>query len=450
MTRRPKNHSSPEGVRDTSPSTSETASSSTPTPAPAPRGQAWVRAAMDGQARGPRASLYRLTAACLEPAYRAAIAARNGAYDAGLKKAHSLGRPVISVGNITTGGTGKTPIVIDLARRMHTAGHRPAVLLRGYHSETSADESAAENAAAAASQYQQQQQTQSDEQASTQSDEAAVLTGELPGIAHVEPDPDRVAAARRVLDARPDTTMFLLDDGFQHRRAARDFDILLINAGDPFGFGRLLPRGLLREPLASLRRADAVVVTRSDTLDESARATLAATIEKHHGRPPVAWTSHVWAGFQCDTTEAARSAGHSIDIAQGDHINEIHNLADLAGQRVVGVVGLGDPDAFNAQLRAAGANVVDFIAFDDHHHYTDDELASVADVAKRHQAVIVTSEKDWVKWRRRRDALHGAVVLRPRLNIRWLTGGEELTAALLQVAPPPPSQRPHQPTEPQI
>src|SRR4051812_36636358 len=180
--------------------------------------------------RGVGCALVRGALGAMEPLYRAAVASRNRFYDfAGQTR---LPRPVISVGNITTGGTGKTPMVAWLATQLLEQGMHPAILLRGYSRGGI-------------------------------SDEQQMLQRQLPGVP-VQANADRVEGARMVLGEHPEVDVFLLDDGFQHRRVARDFDLVLINAREPFGLGRVLPRGLLRESLDGLKRAHGFVITRAD------------------------------------------------------------------------------------------------------------------------------------------------------------------------------------------
>ena len=191
-------------------------------------------AVIDGSEQSLAASAARSGLALLEPSYTLAIAARNTLFDKHLRRTRHLLHPVISIGNLTTGGTGKTPMVIDLARRLRALGRRPAILTRGYKSTDGF------------------------------SDEAAVMQLELGQDMPVEVNGDRAAGAAAVLARAPRTDVFLLDDGFQHRQIHRDLDIVLIDATCPFGYGHLLPRGLLREPKVNLARADAVIVTRAD------------------------------------------------------------------------------------------------------------------------------------------------------------------------------------------
>src|SRR5687768_1490731 len=195
---------------------------------------------MSGDDRRLSATLLRTALAAVEPFYSGAAAVRNRMYDSGVKATKSLPRPTISVGNITTGGTGKTPVVRWLAERLRDDGWRVAILSRGYKSKPG-----------------------------TLGDEQLMLDRALNGPAErhrvtLVAHPDRLRGAREALRLRPDTDVFLLDDGFQHRRAGRDLDVVLVSATNPFGYGRVLPRGMLREPLGGLRRAGAFVITHAD------------------------------------------------------------------------------------------------------------------------------------------------------------------------------------------
>jgi tetraacyldisaccharide 4'-kinase len=238
-----------------------------------------------------------MAATCIEPLYRGAICLRNAAFDRGWRAIHRPHVPVISIGNITTGGTGKTPMVACIVGKLQALGRRPAVLMRGYHRDRAG-----------------------------RSDEQELLHELLPGVP-VLAQPDRVAAAQRLQREHPDANVIVLDDGFQHRPIGRDLDIVLIDATNPFGFGRLLPRGLLREPPAELQRADAVIVTRADTLTGEQRTALDRQIKALHGHPPLAHTAHVWAGVM---DELDRLAFVRTDVlVDGNELGEYQNFNDL-------------------------------------------------------------------------------------------------------------------------
>lgn len=306
-----------------------------------------IIAVMSGDDRSTGGTMLRAGLSVATPFYRAAIAARNAMFNAGLRKPARLPRPVVSVGNITTGGTGKTPMVCELARRIPGA----AVLLRGYR--------AAEGHSG---------------------DEATMLQRELGEAVPVEANPDRVAGAAAVLGRRPDVQTFILDDGFQHRQVHRDVDMVLIDALNPFGFGRLLPRGLLREPPEALRRADAVIVTRADQVEAGALRELDRKIESLSGRPPVAHAAHQWACLR-------------------DHLGNEAALAAITGRRVAAITGLGNPAGFEHSLQSHCASVAMTTRFDDHHAYTADEVQHLLQSAQHAGCeAVVTTEKDFTKW----------------------------------------------------
>ncbi|HEY4234670.1 MAG TPA: tetraacyldisaccharide 4'-kinase, partial [Lacipirellulaceae bacterium] len=198
---------------------------------------------VSGRRRGAGPSLARGLMRLAEVPYTLAVRTRNRRYDRGSAAVERVNVPVVSVGNLTLGGTGKTPMVKWLAGWFTERGLRVAIVSRGYGAA-----------------------------AGSQNDEAREVAQALPNVPHVQ-TPDRVAGARRAIDEFG-SQLILLDDGFQHRRLARDLDIVLLDATEPFGFGHVFPRGTLREPIEGLRRAGVVCLSRSDLLDESGRRTI--------------------------------------------------------------------------------------------------------------------------------------------------------------------------------
>jgi tetraacyldisaccharide 4'-kinase len=192
-----------------------------------------------GQTRGPAASLGRLGLELCSAVYGLGAAARNTAYDRGWKTSQRATVPVVSVGNITLGGTGKTPMVEWIARWYRRRGVRVTLISRGYG------------------------------HAGGINDEGLVLEENLPDVPHLQ-DPDRLQLAS-IATTELEAELIILDDGFQHRRLTRDLDLVMLDALDPFGLGKLFPRGLLREPIRSLRRASAVILSRADLLEPSQR-----------------------------------------------------------------------------------------------------------------------------------------------------------------------------------
>jgi tetraacyldisaccharide 4'-kinase len=321
----------------------------------------------------------------LAAAYGAIISARNRRYD----RRGPAGRvdvPVISVGNITVGGVGKSPFVGWLVERLGAHGVRPAIALRGYGADRAGrSDEAAEHEARAA---------------------------DVPVIV----DPDRLRAVRAALAARDDIDCVVLDDGFQHRRLHRDLDLVLVDASRPRRLERMLPAGWLREPASSLRRADGVIVTHAP--DDSA---LRSWVERHHGRPPVAWCRHRWSG---------------LDVHEGAGPARAEAVDWLAGRRVVTLLGVGHPEAVRREVRASGATIVRDVPAADHARHTDASLRAVRSLAAECEALLLTP-KDWVKASNVVDLSDWPVpIVVPRLEMDVFAGSDDLLAMALAAVSP--------------
>lgn len=287
----------------------------------------------------------------LSALYRGITGLRNAAFDAGLFATQRLAVPVVSVGNLSVGGTGKTPMVVWVARELIARGRKPGVLSRGYRAQ------------------------------GEQNDEGRLLERLLPGVPQVQ-NPDRVAGGGQLIAAGAD--VIVLDDGFQHRRLGRDVDLVLVDATRPWGLPlpagggdavcALLPRGFLREAPSGLARASAVVLTRCDQVEEAALSRLERELERSAPGVPRARARH--RATQVSTPEGVKP------------------LTELAGREVVLVSGLGNPEAFERSARDAGARIVATKRFPDHHHFRRAELEQLAP----HGAMILTSSKDAVKF----------------------------------------------------
>lgn len=223
---------------------------------------------------------------------------------------------MLSVGNLTFGGTGKTPFVIHACAALRARGRRPAILSRGYRSLGPEG-----------------------------NDEARVIAAHLPDVPHLQ-DPDRHAAGRSIA---AEVDLFVLDDGFQHLPLHRDADIVLVDATDPFGGGHCPPVGRLREPLRALARADLVVITRADLVD---RDSLGGTMRALRERTPAPIAT---AAFEPACSEA------------------------LDGRAVFLASGIGNPDAFRLTVERMGARVVRERRFRDHHRYAPRDVRELAE-----------------------------------------------------------------------
>jgi len=310
--------------------------------------EAYLRLAR-GETRGPLASLGRLGLSLGSVGYRLGVGIRNAAFNRGWKAVHRASVPVISVGNLTLGGTGKTPMVEWLARWFRDRDVRVCLISRGYG------------------------------QAGSVNDEGLVLEENLPDVPHLQ-GPDRVKLAAVAVEEL-ETQLILLDDGFQHRRLARDLDLVLLDALDPFGLGRLFPRGLLREPINSLRRAQVAVVSRADLVSDDRRRWIRDQVARRAGSIPLLESRH-----------APR------DLVDGEGRSE--PLGDLPGRRVAAFCGIGNPDGFRGTLARLGVDVVDLRVFPDHHPYAAGDVAGLERWANELKPdLVLTTQKDLVKLR---------------------------------------------------
>ena len=304
---------------------------------------------LSGKRRGAAATLLRGSLALAEPGYRAAVALRNAGFDRGWKRIERVSVPVISVGNVTTGGTGKTPAVAWITNWLASEGFRPAIVSRGYRA---LDEGG--------------------------NDEKRLMDELCPGVPHLQ-NRLRGAAAREAIQ-RHGAGSIVLDDAFQHRQLHRDLDVVLIDALNPWGFGHLLPRGLLREPRQSLTRADVVVMTRCGQIAWEQRETLRLEIAR--------WTSAPILESTFQVNRLVNSRG------------ETRELAGLAAERIAAFCGIGNPAGFRKTLAEIGVAPDDarFRAFPDHHHYDARDADDLAAWGRSIGAtLLVATRKDLVK-----------------------------------------------------
>lgn len=310
--------------------------------------------------------------------YGAATRARLLLYRGGLLAVERVGVPVISVGNITAGGTGKTPLVEWLARAVAREGRRVCILTRGYgRAETSRRVLVSDGEHVLAD-------------AREGGDEPRQLAESLRGLAAVISDADRVAAARwAIKNLRSE--VFILDDGFQHLRIARDLNILTLDATAPWGGAKLLPRGRLREPLGEMKRADLIVITRAELAGDL--AALRARAESLSGGRPVLSARTATRGINplANSPTVATRSGHETNTIP---------------QPLAAFCAIGNAQAFFAHARNEGLELCDTRAFADHHAYTQGEIDDcVREAMRRGARGLLTTQKDAVKLRALRFAL---------------------------------------------
>jgi tetraacyldisaccharide 4'-kinase len=343
------------------------------------------RSLMSGARKDPLAGCLRGGLQAASWLYAAAVRLRNRRYDRHVAEIHRCGVPVISVGNLTTGGTGKTPIVCYLARWFRQRGIRVAIVSRGY-GRGDADAN----------------------------DEALELHSRLGDVPHVQ-DPDRVEAARIAVEELQ-TELILMDDGFQHRRLHRDLNLVVIDATCPFGYGYLLPRGLLREPLTGLQRADLAIVSRCGSVDDQTLRAIESTIRQYNAAIPIVHSNH---------------QPHSLLEYPSDQTP----IAGLAGENVAVLSAIGNPAAFLETVKQSGANVIAEKALGDHDPYApetvkqlDRWIRGLGDQLSR----VVCTHKDLVKLRA--DRLGGVPLSAILIELTILQGSEILDAVLEDVA----------------
>lgn len=293
----------------------------------------------------------------LEAAYALGLRARNARYDSG-RGVRRVDAPVISVGNITVGGTGKTPVVIRIAQLLDELGASPAVIARGYGAPSGEP-----------------------------NDEERLIRSSVPSVVY-RADPDRVAAARSATEGGG-ADILILDDGFQHRRLHRDLDIVLLDATCPFGFDHVLPRGLLREPVEGLRRAGLILLTRSDQVPAAARDAIERRVRLIAPNVDLLSCRHRVTGVRHITT------GEPLDPE---------------GKRVVLFAAIGRPESFRHTAQSLGSQVVGARWFADHHNYAKRDLSALLSAgAFPPHDLILTTAKDAAKIDSLGDFSHAAL-----------------------------------------
>lgn len=322
--------------------------------------QRYYREVISGQRLGAAAGVFRFLLSAAKIPYSTVVRVRNRLYSKGLLKRYRSGAVVISVGNITAGGTGKTPLVIWLCRQLEKKEISVAVLTRGYKSKVD-------------------KQITKNEEKSSRTDEPAIISEGCPP-AKVVVNPDRRAGARKAVN-KLGSEVLIMDDGFQHRRLHRDIDIVTLDATEPFGYGKLLPAGLLREPIEGLRRADAIVLTRCDQVKEQ-------QLEKIEEKLKAIKNDMI----------IAKSIHAPVRLIYQDSSQGI--IEELNSKKVFAFCGIGNPNSFLQTLKNIGSDVLSFEIFNDHYHYREDDIRRIGKKAKELKAdLIITTHKDWSKVR---------------------------------------------------
>jgi tetraacyldisaccharide 4'-kinase len=307
---------------------------------------------------------------------------RNRLYDRGCLSIEKAPVPVVSVGNLTLGGTGKTPCVEFIARYFSDAGRRVGILSRGYAASVGPN------------------------------DEAMVLEQNLPDVPHLQ-GPNRAELARLATEEL-ESEVLLLDDGFQHRRLARDLDLVLVDATQPWGFAQLFPRGLLREGVTGLRRANAVIVTRCDLVSAADVDAICRRVQQLVPNMLVAETCF----------EPVALIGDSDSVMPVEHIKN---------GPIAAFCGIGNAEAFFQTLRRLGADLRATRSYPDHFRYARTDVEELEKWAQDQPSdgIILTTQKDLVKLRLPRLANRPLWAL--RIGLAFRKGEEEFRKLLDRV-----------------
>jgi tetraacyldisaccharide 4'-kinase len=321
----------------------------------------WLREAWHGRA----SPLVRVGLGAVAAAYGVAVAARSAAYRIGVLSTRRLPVPVISVGNVTVGGSGKTPLAEVVVLALAEIGVRPAIISRGYGRRSRGVRIVADRDGVRLG-------------AKDGGDEPVLLAERLPGVPVVVGESRYEAGAVAV--GTCGAGALVLDDGFQHRTLAKDLEIAVISGYEPWGNGRLFPRGPLREPISALKRAAMVVVTNPPTGE--AVSNIAHELRRRGSAAAV-----------------LSGAYQPTSLRRGDD-GRAEVPGALAGRKVLALAGLASPRGFVAMAGQLGMEMTGLAEFPDHHWYTPDDIARVvAQVRETGAEVVLTTEKDWIRLR---------------------------------------------------
>ncbi|MDR0610475.1 MAG: tetraacyldisaccharide 4'-kinase [Planctomycetaceae bacterium] len=361
------------------------------------------RELVSGHRRGLGAATVRGLLNLLEFPYFSLTRLRNFLYDSGVFPTHRLPIPIISVGNLTLGGTGKSPLVAWIGRFFLDQGIQPGMISRGYGQSSNGV-----------------------------NDEFLELAFRLPSIPH-RLNRNRVAAAQDFLNSQ-NIELLILDDAFQHRRIHRNLDIVLLDALEPFGYEHIFPRGMLRESITALRRADVVFLSRADWVDEPQRRKIRDRVMALS--PNILWGEIVHEPQSLVSipkreremkTEMETQTKTEMKTQMKTQTNTETkttietDISAIRDKRILAFCGIGNPNAFHQTLENCGAHIIELVPFPDHHQFKTEDLDELEKIAKRENVdSILCTMKDFVKIER---IASGSIPIQAVLiNVRFLSG----------------------------
>lgn len=438
---------------------------------------ATARGWIDGSTQSPAASAFRAAATLVSFPYASVVRLRGRLYDAGILRSFPAPRPTISVGNLTLGGVGKTPFVGWLAEYFLQTGQTPGLISRGYQAERQrrlfarldAESSAAPLTPTARFPESSPSSPPLHPLETTRfsrflqfNDEARELALRLPRTPHFL-GPNRVEVASALVEARPDVDVLLLDDAFQHRRIRRDLNVVLLDALNPFGGGRVFPAGFLREPLSGLARADAVLLNRADLVSQRTRdaiqkrvrrlaplalfaeiaqiprfvySRVSSAVPANAANPSTAQNGPTFPDDVDESNEKSQNNGNNERADVRTLVREDFDAwaASRRSGRFVAFCGLGAPAGFRKTLENNDLTPSSFVAFPDHRAYEASDFATLAAEAQRVDAeAFLTTTKDFVKWNA--PELGGRPIFALGIGVEFLSGEAEFRALLAERFP---------------
>lgn len=323
----------------------------------------YVERVILGEERGAFSWLIRAVLWPFSVLYRGGLAGYLAVYASGLRKRHRLPVPVISVGNLTFGGTGKTPAVQTLCRLLRSQGRKLTILSRGHGGSSRGVTIVSDGTDVLAD-------------AAVCGDEPVLLARSLPGVPVVAGKDRPAAGVVACREFRPD--VIILDDGMQYWQLHRDLDVVVMDAARPFGSGLLMPAGDLREPVGGIRRAGAIVLN-SRGSDEAVSVELVERLARLAPRALI--------------VRANRQPSSLLSAHDGQDVG----LEWLRGRRIAAFCGIGRPESFRDTLTGLGASVEEFLEFPDHYRYSECDLHAIRRAAEDGAEALVTTEKDWAR-----------------------------------------------------
>lgn len=324
---------------------------------------------------------------------------RRSFYEYGILKKDYFKVPIISIGNVTFGGTGKTPMIIWLTNRMEEFGLVPAILTRGYKGELEHKSGIIKGGQRFRSNPKQF------------GDEPLLISRKMKKGAVIVGKRRAENLKKYFSDVEPDVV--LLDDGFQHIQLYRSFNIVLFDASLPLERYKTAPLGYLREGLTSLKDADAIVISRADQVPEEKIENLLDMLSNYNRRDiPIAKFKYIPSGaFDC------------FD-------KKILKMDELKDRNIIVLSAIASPDSFYHLLEGYGANIVEKVVFPDHYLFTQEDLNNVLIKSAKHNATIITSEKDMVKIRR---VVQDERILYVNISVSFMSGENQLLSSVKKV-----------------